>query len=318
MKLLNINFKYVGQGDGIVIEFGENADQLGIIDANRCSGKNPVLEHLKEKQVERIKFLFITHFHEDHYSGVEEILDHCIAEEIKIQVFGFTTSLNKDVMKALKMSKDKKTRLSRMYMKAYDLSKEDATPQIIEHRTLLNIDSKSLKLDESYSLKFLSPSIEEIEKYERSALNQELMLKDRVSANVVSLVTMIESLENYILFTSDIEVDSLRRIGKKILAKADKKIMLGQIPHHGSIDNHNLEFWRRLKYDDNTPLVISVGPNSYDHPSDKVISELSDLNYKIEFTSSGFRSMGSDLDIFAVDVEPSSTSSNDNGIAYTF
>jgi len=61
-------------------------------------------------------------------------------------------------------------------------------------------------------------------------------------------------------------------------------LVLGQIPHHGSIGNHNNAFWRIRKRVDKTAMVVSAGQNSYNHPSIQVLDFFKKNNFIIYST----------------------------------
>ncbi len=63
---------------------------------------------------------------------------------------------------------------------------------------------------------------------------------------------------------------------------SDKVLKLCQIPHHGSISNHEPEFWRDLKHESACPAVISAGEHKkYNHPHLRVVSDFNLMNYRI-------------------------------------
>ncbi len=62
-------------------------------------------------------------------------------------------------------------------------------------------------------------------------------------------------------------------------------ISLGQSPHHGSFHNHNNTFWKKRDRDSITPIVFSVGKNSYKHPGEKVVSFFRENDFDIHSTN---------------------------------
>ena len=63
------------------------------------------------------------------------------------------------------------------------------------------------------------------------------------------------------------------------------KLILGQCPHHGAGESYKNAFWKLIRRDKNTPIVISVGHNNYGHPSEKVLLDLIKNNYNIYSTN---------------------------------
>jgi len=76
---INITFFNVGHGDSILIEKSDSdRTKTIIIDCNldfNNKSKVPVYEYLKEKKVQIIDALIITHMHKDHISGLHSIIN---------------------------------------------------------------------------------------------------------------------------------------------------------------------------------------------------------------------------------------------------
>ncbi|MFY0698389.1 MAG: hypothetical protein JXR11_11090 [Balneola sp.] len=317
--MLEIVFKYVGNGDGIVINLDTKKNRVGIIDANRVDGKNPVLDHLVNKKINKLEFIFISHPHFDHYSGILEILDYCESRKIQIKHFGYTTDLNKTILEALNknVSRDKLKLLAEIYRKASELEQSG----LINQRVLLTNNSKTYNFSKNSNIAFLSPTQTERDSYNKS-IHSDFEIRDSSSsANILSLVTIFNLNDEYVLLTSDAEKSTLERIGIKLLKNDPRNIVLGQIPHHGSLKNHRREFWKRLKYNPQTPLIISTGPNSHKHPSPTVIDELNQLDYDVHLTCPVISSKGLSpsymLNMFSTKAI-GSTITNSQDLTYTF
>lgn len=89
---VNINFLNAEEGDSIVIEFiSESSKKYVVIDSNliKYNSKKicPAYEFLKAKNVSSISTLIISHFHQDHYNGIEFILNNFSIEKIVIPPF---------------------------------------------------------------------------------------------------------------------------------------------------------------------------------------------------------------------------------------
>jgi hypothetical protein len=78
--------------------------------------------------------------------------------------------------------------------------------------------------------------------------------------------------------------ESINRMGH-IGHFGDRKVVGCQVSHHGSINNYFGTFWRLMKHDQNSIAFISVGVNSYGHPSAEVIEKIRNYNYSIEQTT---------------------------------
>lgn len=273
----------MGSGDSIIIESNSDNDNLlGIIDCHKLSGINPTLELLKQKRLDKLDFILWSHPHADHYNGLLEVLEYCESKNINITFFGFTVEIDPKILSGLLNNSVNENKLAgRIYRKANELEKSG----LIEHRVRVCESVKNIIIDKDYELNFLAPNQLEMDEYLTSVIDNSYTVKEKTDPNQVSLVTCIESDTNYILLTSDTTKNVLKRIGIKTLKKTNKKLILGQVPHHGSIHNHSKEFWKRLKYDKKTPLAISVGINDKTKPSPVVVSDLTNLDYDLKMTS---------------------------------
>jgi len=74
--MLNIYFFNVGHGDSIAVQFPDNT--WGIIDCNRNRGEiDPnVLKFLKLEGIKSLRFLCLTHPHDDHFKGIDKIIEY--------------------------------------------------------------------------------------------------------------------------------------------------------------------------------------------------------------------------------------------------
>ena len=89
--MLRVTFKYVGQGDCIIIEWEEEERPgVGIIDCKAISGYNAAVKHLEDIKPPEIAFIVLSHPHQDHYSGLLTVLEHCQRNGISIGLFGHT------------------------------------------------------------------------------------------------------------------------------------------------------------------------------------------------------------------------------------
>lgn len=62
-------------------------------------------------------------------------------------------------------------------------------------------------------------------------------------------------------------------------------MILGQSPHHGSKSNHSNAFWKKRNRTQNTPLVISVGTNNYNHPAKEVVDFFNKNDFDLHSTN---------------------------------
>lgn len=88
---VDIHFFNVGAGESIVIEFFSGISKYVVIDSNLAeidSRKiNPAYEFLKSRNVSTISTLIISHLHQDHYNGIEYLLNDFDIKKIVIPPF---------------------------------------------------------------------------------------------------------------------------------------------------------------------------------------------------------------------------------------
>lgn len=79
----------VGQADGFVLECG---GEVGVIDCGETDTVEALVDYLNERGIIKVKFLIISHPHEDHIGGAVEFLDNFDVETVYMpEVEGFSS-----------------------------------------------------------------------------------------------------------------------------------------------------------------------------------------------------------------------------------
>ena len=119
---MTISFKNVGQGDSIVLEWeSEGKRKCGIVDCNRYNGHNPVVAHLQKSTIRELSFIFLSHPHEDHFSGLLELFEYCETNDITILRFAHTLRSDPRMLRMILDTANSisgKTNLERVLQKA--------------------------------------------------------------------------------------------------------------------------------------------------------------------------------------------------------
>jgi competence protein ComEC len=279
-----IHFKNVDQGDSIIIEWTDNnLLHIGIIDcAVNNDGENPVLEHLKNIDTPySLHFMIFTHPHKDHYSGVLELLEYIENGQIPVAFFCHTYYYHIKFRDGLPPGKA--AFLTKFAIIAKRIEKSGLFKESIQ------IGSRTvLPLSAGLQLRCLSPSNQELGWYQAklTAGGKKGEKQSSSEANLLSAIIKIETKNAYSLFTADGHIHSFERLHKNITESKNKqKVMVGQVPHHGSIKNYHKPFWHALKRKPKTAAVISVGENDYTHPSANVLQSLHAAGYKVHCTN---------------------------------
>ncbi|MGV3613129.1 MAG: ComEC/Rec2 family competence protein [Fluviicola sp.] len=282
---MKVTFKDVNQGDSIIIEWEDSeVPKVGIIDCKNKGNKNPVIEHLIDGGYGEIEFLYISHPHQDHYSGIPKLLEFIEEKKIKIKIFGHTFDKLNEFWDWLEVDDDATKMLADIARTASRLRNETT----LIGRIQIPSQDTLIPLSKEINLKFLSPSYDEIEKFKIDCgVNKSSdPKKASEAANLLSTVICIEHVSgNNILLTSDAEIYTLQRINTQALISSST-IHTCQVPHHGSYNNYLDIFWASMMKINYPKAIVSSGENSkYQHPHFETIKEIDKHGFEIEFTN---------------------------------
>jgi beta-lactamase superfamily II metal-dependent hydrolase len=263
---LKISFLEVGQGDSIILEWNQDGiHSVGIVDCKKHNSVNPVLQHLKALNLKEIEFIVLSHPHSDHYSGFSEVLTYISENKILIKNF-YLTTIGKEFLAGASRRGIERSNLANLMKQIFNL----CGSEIIQGRYFIQGNEK-IDLNEFFTLKFISPTHKEYDKFLKSSFIPESDNKSNNNeANFLSSVALIQTDKSDILLTADTEIETLKRIKKENHIDKKRKFLLGQVPHHGSIENHFNEFWDGLANDIEIPSIISCG-NGNKHPHQNVV-----------------------------------------------
>lgn len=281
--MIKITFLDVGQGDSIIMEWTNGAENcIGIIDSNIFEGENRVVNFLERKAYKCIKFIILSHPHFDHYSGLSQVIDFCFKSDITIEAFLFTSYQIPEYLKIATRSKYAEKALFELFV---NIDKNRKTG-LIQKVTYLNSDCRNVNLNNDLFFRVLAPSTQDLEKYLSTSdmFSSEEDMHNNPNGNLLSTVLKIQYREWFLLLTSDAEKSVLKRIGIKEKTNLEGRIVLGQVPHHGSKLNHSRSFWKNMNQLSDVHMAISVGPNKYNHPSSEVLTALGKSGFIVSCT----------------------------------
>jgi len=291
--MLKITFLNVSQGDSIVIEYEKNVEsgeyeKICLIDSNIDKlPNNPTLNFLKNSSYREIEYIILSHPHYDHYSGLRQILEYCLSNNIIIKHFLHSCASIPQYLKSIPKSNISINELTLLFKTINNFQKNG----LIKKISYVYDSHKKINLFRNIFVDFLSPSNIENDNFIRNVplYKDEENGYENPNANWLSIVTRLSNSEtgNFILFTSDVEKNCLKRIRNEnnILKNPNETLKLTQCPHHGAKGNLYGFFWRQVNRAKNTPFVISVGQNKYNHPSNEVVKFARDNNYKVLSTN---------------------------------
>jgi beta-lactamase superfamily II metal-dependent hydrolase len=307
--MLTITVKNVGHGDTIILEWQDDNKntEIGIIDCNLKNGKsNPAIDHIRDKKYEKIHFMILTHPHTDHFSGFLSLLEFCEKNKIEIEKFWHTAIYNiafleesiyqkmtpRHLLESYVNRKCDINKIKRLFRKIDVLRK--GTKPIIKEVNFIN-GTSMLDLNNKLRLKCLSPSSIEFENYFKYTfkLNSEGELdivknrrrENNPMANVLSPFIKVFSNDWHILLTSDSMSSTIERLNNNFKNLINNRLIISQVPHHGSIHSHYETFWLRVPGRKDVPVFISSG-RKYGLPFREVV-QFFKKNYKeVFFTNS--------------------------------
>lgn len=285
-KTFRVRFRKVGQGDTIILEwYKENLMRIGIIDCkddeNSRNAAIAYLNHLLFFQEEKFKieFVFFSHPHDDHCEGAVCLMEFLSATDLLPERFGTTIEFDHNFKGSSDVSEELVNKIRHARERYFPQPTVDWL--ILAHEV-------SFDLNDHYELRCLSPEPGLLKKYYDIVDGKEKMSTevDSSIANLLSTIITISSKNKYCILTSDTPLTRFKLLSQKTNYKIfTTELWLAQVPHHGSKHNFFEPFWQQLK--NTTPhckAVISVGKNSYGHPSGIVVTLLGLMKYEIETT----------------------------------
>lgn len=287
---MKVTFKNVGQGDSLILEWEDAAGKkVGIIDCSKKDDEeNPVIDHIGDHYKE-IEFLILSHPHRDHYSGFNNLFDHIIANNIKVKKFIHTLNhMGEAFYKFLNWTEtdtEDMRDLRKLVNRVNDLRAKDVI-EIIE----IISENWSEPIGENIVLKCLSPSQLEVEEYMKMVKLEPAKNKKLASASANYLSTLFSLMkgDKYHLLTSDCEVFTFERLLKQNKHKefSEKSLDMGQLPHHGSAENHHKPFWDFIVKSEDRHAVASSGLHlKYEHPDFNVLKTFYEDGFTIHATN---------------------------------
>jgi beta-lactamase superfamily II metal-dependent hydrolase len=274
--MFKVLFFNVGQGDSIVLEWEENGiSYLGIIDCKNNNGLNPVLDFLVANPKHIVKFIVLSHFHDDHFSGYSELFNYCLNANRGTEYFIHTIQpVTGQIYNKIFTSQKLQNAVKNFILSL------DAFDPLINNVVMAQVGHAPINLTSSVKLLIHAPTGKTYHTLTKQ-ISRKVNVKPATRADINQLATILEISNEgkFILLTSDAIKKGFRNLSNKLNVG---QCVLAQAPHHGSNYNLREKFWEKLNRVDACPIVFSVG----DEPQDK----LPDF-YTVDF----FRKEGYDI-----------------------
>lgn len=234
---MEIHMVDVGQGDGFVVTL---KDQVIVIDCGPILHSGAMTKYLKKMGVKKIDVLILSHQHQDHFGGLDQIVSNFKVD--KIYITEIETKTNMTPFEVFHY---------------YRCNSTIATFNMINHYSSVeSFKTKKGKLKTEsvgeMTITFIGP------------------VKSYDDINNNSLVFKLEYKDVSVLFTGDIEkkseLDLVEEYGD------DLKVDILKLPHHGSHTSSCEEFL--AKTDPQIALISCAIDNDFWHPHKQVAKRL--------------------------------------------
>lgn len=278
---LRVHFIDVGQGDCIFIEFPDNKNMVIDGGKNNSTTEKAIVDYISNiiGQNAKIDYLMLTHTDSDHSGGIDAVFDNF---EIKRVYMPFTPSGvdNDPVLKKVNelgkgtLFNNNSYVTTAVYKKFVEKAVTEKSEIFFSFDSTNNYDEKLYNdskscdiIGDAYSVKFYSPSLEFYLKN----------MSDAANKNNVSPMLVLEFNGKKLLLTGDADDDA----EKHFLANTPtdtRDVDFLKVAHHGGQQSTSQIFLQTI-----TPTysVISVGSNSYGHPTSAVLNRLSAIKSNV-------------------------------------
>lgn len=257
-----------GYGESIVLFIPKIG--WGVVDSCKYKiGKekhNPSLDFLISNKVERLSFVILTHPHEDHYDGLDEIVEAFLGRIDRIAYYSGSGLREYRRYLAVNdlLGNPGLRNLGRVFESFKKARDNGARGRVISENTIIVSNNE---VDNIVKIMALSPSAKSIEKYQE-ILHRSLpkengdflqYVNDR-EHNLISAAIYIRVGNATIILGSDVEIGNDSSMGwKAILDNEDLPNIachVVKVPHHGSETGFCHELWRIFAQ--NASLHLSI------------------------------------------------------------
>ena len=295
--LVNITVFGPGFGESIIIYIPSLG--WGVIDSCIHRAKNvtinPALEFLKSQNVTRLSFLVLTHPHNDHFQGLNLLIEHFLGRIERICYYSgdgireYRTFLAKKHL----LREPGLVALSRIFKK-FAQAKE-AGAHILKMSERTEIVRRNRYGNSEVEIIALSPSEESIARYVQ-LLHEAIPRKDGHFSgemkdndhNLLSSAILCKVQNLSLIFGSDLEVGKTKHMGwKGVMRNPDSPELAAhfvKIPHHGSENAFYEPVWKEFSKN-SLPVSVITPYDRSSLPRIEMIKRISKFSSKIAITA---------------------------------
>lgn len=255
--------------------------EIGIIDLQNFDLQLDL--YLKENSLcsGNVDFVLLTHFHQDHYTGISEILVSC--PTAKFFVTKALWNKNFDILVNMLLQINGKANPYHEFKKIAD------TLRFTNRKILaIGINSKPIVENDKYIIRVHSPNNPTLLHFDKLYLAQILELRTnpaKEDINLQSVVLEVKTKEDSHLYSSDLEYSNKPGLGMKDIMNKfiveDLKFKIFKIPHHGSANGYDND-WANIL---DEKAVLKITPyNSSSLPKPKMIASICEHSDEVYIT----------------------------------
>ena len=270
---LGLHVINAGYGESIVLELPGN--RWGVVDcyAPQLSqpSRNPTLQFLRNRSVETLEFLALTHPHKDHYHGLKDLLDH-----LTVKAFWWFAGVSSGdlarLVNGLRVeayeTRDRDRQLSARYLDRIFRTVIERrntgtlqTTQMSDFKPLFPLPFGGEHPAESVIIHALAPQTDTVQRYQEKLHScfEDETLKRKLPAldqNQISAALLIEYGKTRIILGGDVETESWQEVLARV-APSRLKAHAVKVSHHGSQNGYCTGLWPLLCEDSSTIAVIA-------------------------------------------------------------
>ena len=252
-----------GYGESICIYLG-NSD-WGIVDSfyNPGTAESAPIAYLKSinADLDKVKFIVVTHYHSDHTGGMLEVVRKCPNAELYTSL-AFDSETFSNILKISKQNYSRKSAFHGFKEIQRHLDKTDREFKWLKQDSIVYKNSEpSFQPSRVVALSPNDSTINFFHEQIGKGMNAFKMLSKRTKPNLTSVALLVTVGNQSLLLSSDLERTDKANIGlDAILTTYEfedaKRVILFKIPHHGSENGYMTKtkrdstLWERLLAED--------------------------------------------------------------------
>ncbi len=273
-SLLEVHLLGGSKGESVVIKLPD--DQWGVVDCYTDAvaepDKNPTIQFLRSRSVEKLLFVCLTHAHDDHFLGMAKLIEEFKPAEF--WRFGclspphISKLMQYNALRAREVEGAKKAELTRSMKELFNVLKISEKGH--KDNSILPNPLTSLKTPyplprdnaKGFKIECLAPSGPQVAKYHQAILEcigaDEKIAKplNHSDHNEVSVVLKITYGDTAVILGGDLEKAGWEEVVREY-GEVNLKALAVKVSHHGSENGYCADLWRHFTVGGKTIAMIA-------------------------------------------------------------